>query len=206
MNDSADRSAVEASGAEAPDVEVWVVRHGPTEWSAVARHTGRTDIPLTPEGEAEAAALAPRLAEVDFDLRLVSQLQRARRTAELAGVGDAEVTPLVREWDYGDFEGLTRADIRERLGVDHWSPWDDEVVGGESLEDVAHRADQVVALLRERTAKRALVVAHGHFLRILAARWCDLPARAAAHLELDPARVSVLGVDRGTPTVRRWNA
>lgn len=186
-------------------IEVWAVRHGPTEWSQDGRHTGRTDIPLTDEGEAEALAAKWRLDAVDFDLRLVSPLRRARRTAELAGVGDAEVEPLVREWDYGDLEGMTRAEIRQRLGVPDWSVWRSEVVGGESLAEVAARADEVVALLRERTRERALVVAHGHFLRILAVRWCGLDALLAEHLELDPARISVLGTDRGTPTIRSWN-
>ncbi len=188
-----------------PDVEIWVVRHGPTRWSSVGKHTGRSDIPLTPEGEQEAVALRERLDGVAFDVRVVSPLLRARRTAELAGVVDPEVEPRVREWDYGDFEGLTRAEIGERLGVAHWSPWEDEVVGGEALADVSARADEVVALLRERTRERALVVAHGHFLRILAARWCRLDPGAGQHLELEPARISVLGVDRGTPTIRSWN-
>jgi broad specificity phosphatase PhoE len=186
--------------------DIWVVRHGPTLWSSQLRHTGRTDVPLTPEGEREATALAERLRGVDFDVRLVSPLVRARRTAELAGVVDPEIDPDVREWDYGDYEGLTRAEIRARLGVERWSPWDDGVVGGETLADVAARADAVAARLRARTRERALVVAHGHFLRILAARWCGLDATAGAHLELDPARISVLGSDRGTPTITRWNA
>jgi probable phosphoglycerate mutase len=185
--------------------EIWLVRHGATEWSAQGRHTGRTDLPLTPDGERAAVALRDRLAGVRFDLRLVSPLLRARRTAELAGVVDAEVEPRTREWDYGDYEGLTRAEICARLGVDHWSPWDDPVAGGETLADVAARADEAAVLLRARTGERAVVVAHGHFLRILAARWCGLDAGAGAHLELEPASVSVLGSDRGTPTIRHWN-
>ncbi len=198
--------AVDDRGVSEPDgIEIWVIRHGPTRWSAVSRHTGRSDIPLTPEGEREAVALKERLDGVGFDVRLVSPLQRARRTAELAGVVDLEVEPRVREWDYGDFEGMTRAEISDRLGVESWSPWEDEVVGGERLADVAARADEVAAMLRERTRERALLVAHGHFLRVLGARWCGLPAVTGAHLELEPARISVLGVDRGTPTIRTWN-
>jgi probable phosphoglycerate mutase len=187
------------------DVEVWVVRHGPTEWSASGRHTGRTDVPLTDEGEAEAVAVKWRLDAVDFDVRLVSPLERARRTAELAGVTGAETEPLVQEWDYGAAEGLTRAEMRERLGLPGWTVWSGELPGGESLADVAARADEVVARLRERTKERALVIAHGHFLRILAVRWCGLPAELAEHLELDPARIGVLADDRGTPTIRSWN-
>lgn len=192
--------------SEPDDVEVWVVRHGPTLWSVTGRHTGSSDIPLSDDGEREAKALQDRLDGVPFDVRLVSPLQRALRTAELAGVVGAQVEPLVREWDYGAAEGLTRAEMARRLGVARWSPWADAVPGGEQLADVAARADAVAALLRARTGRRALVVAHGHFLRILAARWCGLPAVAAQHLELEPARVGVLGGDRGTPTVRRWNA
>lgn len=191
--------------SEADGVEVWVVRHGPTEWSQRGKHTGRSDIPLTPEGEREATALKARLDGVAFDLRLVSPLQRALRTAELAGVVDATVEPLVREWDYGDAEGLTRAEYAERAGVQRWSPWADEVPDGETLDEVCERADRVAALLRERDGGRTLIVGHGHFLRILAARWIGLPAVTAQHLELDPARISVLGADRGTPTIRRWN-
>lgn len=188
------------------DVEVWVVRHGPTQWSAAGRHTGRTDVPLTDEGEAEALAVKWRLDAVDFDVRMVSPLVRARRTAELAGVTDADVEPLVQEWDYGQAEGLTRAEMREKVGEPGWTVWSGELPGGETLADVAARADRVVDLLRERTRERALVVAHGHFLRILAVRWCGLDAHLAEHLELDPARVCVLAQDRGTPTIRSWNS
>ena len=187
------------------DVEVWVVRHGPTEWSSSGRHTGRTDVPLTDEGEAEALAVKWRLDAVDFDLRLVSPLERARRTAELAGVTDLTVEPLVQEWDYGQAEGLTRAEMRDRSGDPDWTVWSGDLPGGETLADVAARADEVVTLLRERTRERALVVAHGHFLRILGVRWCGLPAHLAEHLELDPARICVLAEDRGTPTIRSWN-
>lgn len=188
------------------DIEVWAVRHGPTLWSGQGRHTGRTDVPLTDDGEAEAVAIKWRLDAVDFDVRLVSPLERARRTAELAGVTGADVEPLVREWDYGDAEGLTRAEMRDRLGDPAWTVWSGTMPGGESLAEVAARADAVAALLRERTRQRALVVAHGHFLRVLAVRWCGLDPALAEHLELDPARICVLASDRGTPTVRAWNS
>ncbi len=188
---------------KADGVELWLVRHGPTEWSANGRHTGRTDIPLTDVGEQEARALAPRLADVRFDRVLVSPLQRARRTAELAGFPDAEVEPLLQEWDYGDYDGLTRAQIRE--SVPGWTPWTHPMPGGESLEQVAERACTVFDRLSGLDAERVLLIAHGHFLRILATRWIDQEPQLAERLALDPATVSVLGHDRGTPVVHRWN-
>jgi probable phosphoglycerate mutase len=197
--------------------QIWLVRHGATQWSLAGRHTGLTDLPLTPEGEAAARSLAPRLAGVRFDLVLTSPLQRARRTAELAGFADAEVEPLVVEWDYGQYEGLTRAQIREQ--VPNWSPWGHPAMpGGEHLDDVAKRADAVLERCRsgseaardgDREAGeggRVLVFAHGHFLRVLGARYIGQPARLAEHLALDPATVSVLAPDRGTPTIDSWNA
>jgi probable phosphoglycerate mutase len=188
---------------EAGGTELWLVRHGPTEWSSNGRHTGRTDIPLTEVGEKEAAALAPRLAAVRFDRVLVSPLQRARRTAELAGFPDGEIEPLLQEWDYGDYEGLTRRQIREH--VPGWTAWSHPMPGGESLEQVAQRACDVFDRVAEGGEGRVLLVAHGHFLRILATRWMDTDPRLAERLALDPATISVLGYDRGTPVVQRWN-
>lgn len=205
--------------------QLWVVRHGPTAWSEAGRHTGRTDIPLTVEGEREARALAPRLAaaqrERPFDDVLASPLQRARRTAELAGFGHARPEPLAVEWDYGDYEGLTRAQIREQ--VPGWSPWSHPALpGGEHLDDVAKRAATLLAALRLTSGpdgadgpdsadgpgeeRRVLLFAHGHFLRILAATWIGQEPQLAAGLALDPATISVLGLDRGTPVIERWNS
>lgn len=183
--------------------EVVVVRHGQTEWSRDGRHTGRTDLPLLPEGEEQAAALAPALASRDFALVLTSPLERARRTLELAGVADAEVDPDLLEWDYGEFEGVTTAQVREeRPG---WSIWHTWVGGGEQPAEVARRADRVIARVREVDGD-VLLGGHGHALRYLAARWVGLPAAAAQHLVLHPATVSVLGWEREAPAIVQWNA
>ena len=187
-----------------PDqTEVWIIRHGETEWSKSGRHTGRTDLALTEKGEHDARALKPALDGVSFDLVLCSPRQRARRTAELAGITDVEITDELTEWDYGDYEGRTRIDIQaERAG---WSIWTEGAPGGESPEQVAARVDRVIARCRE-TGGRVLLFAHGHILRSLAARWMDQPVPLGAHLELATGRVSVLGHDRGTHTLELWNA
>jgi broad specificity phosphatase PhoE len=187
-----------------PAPELWLARHGATAWSLAGRHTGRTDLPLTAEGEAAAKALAAPLAAVRFDRVVTSPLQRARRTAELAGFAGARPDDRAMEWDYGDYEGLTRAQIREQ--VPDWLPWTHPVMPhGESLDQVAARAD---ALLADLTAPpgRVLLFAHAHLLRVLAARWLAQPARFAAALVLDPATLSLLGLDRGDRVIRRWNA
>jgi probable phosphoglycerate mutase len=186
----------------ADDDELWLVRHGATAWSRDRRHTGRTDVPLEPEGEQQALGLADRLGGQHFDLVLASPLQRAWRTAELAGL-KPEPAPLAVEWDYGDYEGLTTQQVRERRPG--WSIWTDPVPGGESLEQVGARADQLVGQIRASGAHRAVLVAHAHLLRILAARWLGQPPLLASHLALRPAGMSVLGSDRGIPVVQRWN-
>lgn len=181
---------------------LYLVRHGETEWSRAGRHTGTTDLPLTDEGEATAARLAPVLAGFEFSTVLTSPRLRARRTAELAGFADADVEPELAEWDYGDYEGLTTPEIRE--DVPGWSVWTHPVPGGESADDVAARLDRVVR--RARAAEGAtLVFAHGHSLRVLAARWLDLAVADGRHLYLDTATFSVLGDDRGQSVVVRWN-
>jgi len=183
--------------------ELWLARHGQTEWSRMRRHTGRTDVPLEPEGEDAARALGKRLAEYDVDLVLASPLQRAWRTAELAGLVPV-VEPRAVEWDYGDYEGLTSEQIRRR--VPGWSVWTGPVPGGESIEDVAHRADAVLARIREAPGRRCLLVAHAHFLRVLAARWIGQPPQLGGNLALDTATLGVLADDRGVPVIQRWNA
>jgi broad specificity phosphatase PhoE len=183
--------------------EVWLIRHGATEWSRERRHTGRTDLPLEPDGEAAARALRERLAGVKFDLVLASPLQRAWQTARLAGL-DPRPEPLAMEWDYGDYEGQTTSQVQER--VPGWSIWTGTVPGGESLAQVAGRADALIERIRQRAARRAVLVAHAHLLRILAARWIGNPAGLAANLILEPAGVSVLSADRGIPTIQRWNS
>jgi probable phosphoglycerate mutase len=180
-----------------------VVRHGATEWSGAGRHTGRTDVDLVPEGEAQARALGTVLAGHRFSRVLVSPRLRARRTAELAGFGSvADECADLEEWDYGEYEGLTTAEIRRRRPT--WSLWTDGVPGGESIEQVAERAERVVSLVR-RSAGDVLAFAHGHILRIVAARWIGLPPTAGASLLLWPAALGVLGWERDTPAVVRWN-
>ena len=181
-----------------------MVRHGATAWSASGRHTGRTDVELTAEGEDAARRLAPRLAGVRFDAVLASPRVRARRTAELAGFPHASVEPLAVEWDYGDYEGLTREQIRE--SVPGWTPWTYPVMPhGESLDDVAARARKLLDHVAGLSGERVLLFAHGHFLRIMATQYIGQPPVLAEHLALDPATVSMLGPDRGTPMLQRWN-
>ena len=177
-----------------------LVRHGETEWSRSGRHTGRTDVPLTDAGRAQAADLKPLLADWAFDVVLVSPLARARETFELLGRPEpATVLDDLREWDYGDDEGRTTAEIRtERPG---WSVWQEGPRHGERIEEVAQRADNA---LRSCTGD-TLVVAHGHVLRVLAARWLGLDAHAGRLLALDPATVSVLDHEREQRVLREWN-
>jgi len=182
---------------------VHLVRHGATEWSVTGQHTGRTDIPLTEEGRRQAERLAARLARERFALVLVSPLARARETARITGFGDvAEVDPDLVEWDYGDYDGRTAAEIRrERPG---WTPWHGGFPGGETLEEVAARADRVVARVRGVDGDVALF-AHGHILRVIAARWLEQPPIEAAHYYLATASLSMLGWERETPVIDRWN-
>lgn len=185
--------------------EIWLVRHGPTEWSGAGRHTGRTDVPLTGAGRAAAAALAPRLAGHDFELVLSSPASRALETARLAGFEHCAVVPELSEWDYGDFEGLTTAEIRAR-GPEwvHWTVWTGPLPNGETVDDVAQRAERVL----ERCAAAAgnvLLFGHGHQLRILAAVAVELGARAGARLALDPAGISVIGHEHDSRVLRTWN-
>lgn len=189
------------TGPEAQSHQVWLVRHGTTEWSTSGRHTGRTDIPLTPEGEQAARALRPVLEGHEFALQLSSPLIRASHTAELAG-RHPDLDPDLMEWDYGDYEGRTTPAIREeRPG---WSIWDDGVPHGETADDVAARADRVIARARAADGD-TLLFAHGHLLRVLGARWIAAPPRAGRHLLLSTAAFCVLGWERETPALARWN-
>jgi len=195
--------ATAGPGPGSPTQRLVLVRHGETQWSRSGRHTGRTDIPLDAEGEAQARLLGPRLARWTFAEVLYSPLQRARRTCELAGLmAGAHPDPDIQEWAYGAYEGRTADEIRaERPG---WVIWKDGVAGGETLADVGRRADAVIERVREVAGDVALF-AHGHFLRILAARWCDLPALAGESLALSPAAVSVLGYEREDRVIWLWN-
>jgi probable phosphoglycerate mutase len=183
--------------------EVWLVRHGETEWSRAGRHTSVTDLDLTPDGERVAHEVGERLAGTDFALVLTSPRRRARHTAELIGHGDAEVDEDLVEWGYGDYEGITTLEIRE--SVPGWSVWTHPVPGGETPEQVTERLDRVVARARE-VEGRVLLVGHGHALRALAARWLGLPVGDGRLLRLDTATVSVLGYERDTAVVLRWNS
>jgi probable phosphoglycerate mutase len=181
-----------------------LVRHGQTSWSRTHRHTGATDLPLEPEGKEEARALAPVLGSWTFARVLTSPLRRARETCALAGFAErAEVCPRLVEWDYGSYEGLTTAEIHRQRP--EWSLWVDGAPGGESPGEVAARADAVVAALRAQRGDVA-VFAHGHILRVLAARWVGLGADGGGLLALDPGTLSVLGWERDTPVLGRWNA
>jgi probable phosphoglycerate mutase len=182
---------------------VWLVRHGETEWARLGRHTGRTDVPLTETGRAQAIALGVRLAGHPFDLVLTSPLSRAADTAALAGFGDrAIVDPDLREWDYGAFEGRLTTEIRaDYPGWTIWrGPWPD----GETIDQVAVRADRVVARVRAAQGD-ALVVAHGHLLRVLAARWLGLRPASGSLFALGTATISVLGWERESPVIETWN-
>lgn len=186
-----------------------LVRHGQTEWSRDGRHTGRTDVPLTDAGEQDARELAPRLRTFDFALVLCSPLQRARRTAELAGLDPAPDGDLL-EWDYGGYEGLTTPEIRERLRDPSWTVFADGVVAGstpgETVEEVAARASRVLVRVQEPlTRGDVALVAHGHLLRILAATYLHQDARFGAQLLLEAGALCVLDTEHGVPGIRSWN-
>lgn len=184
-------------------MEVWLVRHGETEWSRSGRHTSVTDLPLTDEGVRVADSLAARLAGEEFGLVLTSPRQRARRTAELAGFPDAVVDEDLVEWAYGDYEGVTTAEIRE--SVPGWTVWSHPSPGGETPDDVTARLQRVVDRVRAAEG-RTLLFGHGHALRALAALWLGLPVTEGRLFLLDTATVGVLGEDRGAPVIQRWNA
>lgn len=190
--------------------EVVLVRHGETAWSRDRKHTGRTDIPLLDEGRAQIReALAPKLEGWPFALTLCSPLGRARETAELAGLTPDAFDDDLLEWDYGEYEGVTTADIRT-LRPD-WLLWRDGCPGGEKPDDVAARCDRVIARVLEIIGDPdcetdVALVAHGHVLRVLAARWLEQPPAFGSRLWLATGSLSVLGFERETRVVRRWNA
>ena len=183
--------------------DLYAIRHGETAWSLSGQHTGVTDIPLTEKGRQLAAALGPFLAQRAFATVLVSPLRRARETCTLAGLGDnAMVDPDLVEWNYGEYEGLTPAKIHEtRPG---WMIFRDGAPGGETPDDVAARVDRVIARVRGIEGDVA-VFAHGHVLRVLAARWIGLPPQGGRHFLLDTGTLCILGSYRGEPAVKTWN-
>jgi len=183
---------------------VFLIRHGETEWSLSRQHTGLTDIPLTHRGRMVATRLAPVLAEHEFELVLVSPLQRARQTCELAGLGaGAVVDENLLEWNYGDYEGRTPQQIREE--APEWLIFRDGCPHGERPAQVGARVDRAIARVRSVDGDVA-VFAHGHILRVFAARWLDLPVTAGSHFLLDTATLSTLSYYHGIGAVERWNA
>ena len=191
-----------------PQGKLVLLRHGETEWSKSGRHTGRTDIPLTAHGEELARAAGELVRGYDFTLVLSSPLQRARRTAELAGL-DAEIDPLLVEWDYGGYEGRTTRDIRTELGY-NWTAFAHGVIRGdtpgETVEEVAARASRVLTRVLPAMAEGDVaLVAHGHYLRILTAVFLRQAPRFAASISLDAGSASVLGFSREQPSILAWN-
>ena len=183
--------------------ELWLIRHGETEWSAAKRHTGRTDIPLTPMGEHQAAELSQALAGRRFSLVLCSPLRRARQTCELAGYGAvATLADDLLEWDYGIYEGRTTEEMRQE--DPGWSIWSTSVPKGESLEQVGRRAQGVIDQALQAKGD-VILFAHAHILRILTACWLGLPPEAGRLFVLRTASISVLGYERDTRVITQWN-
>jgi broad specificity phosphatase PhoE len=190
--------------------ELILLRHGETEWSRTHRHTGLTDVPLTPAGEAAAAALAPALARHDITAVFTSPLQRAARTATLAGLTEVKQDPDLREWDYGGYEGITTAQIREQRPG--WYLWRDGVIAGdaahpgETVEQVGERADAVLSRVIPLLAGGDVVlVSHGHLLRVLTARWLRLDPAAGRLFRLDTGTLCTLGIEHGERVICSWN-
>ena len=183
---------------------VFLARHGETEWSVNGKHTGLTDIPLTERGERGAALLGNRFQGIHFSHVFTSPLIRAKNTARLAGFPDAEVEADLVEWDYGEVEGITTAEYRKSHA--DWNLFRDGSPGGESLAQISDRADRVIARLRKMEGT-VLLFSHGHFSRVLAARWVGLDAKSAAVLFLTTAAVSILGYEHAVerPAIRLWN-
>jgi broad specificity phosphatase PhoE len=183
--------------------ELWIVRHGETEWSRTGRHTGRTDVPLTDAGVGQAMALRRTIGARRFALVLSSPLRRAWDTCRMAGLADgARGTDDLMEWDYGEYEGRTTPEIQGE--VPGWSIWTGAVPGGETIEQVGSRAGRVIAEALAAGGDVALF-GHGHVLRVLAARWLELSPRAGRLFALDTASMGVLGYERGSRVVLRWN-
>jgi probable phosphoglycerate mutase len=182
--------------------EILLIRHGETEWSRAGRHTGRTDLPLTDAGKRAAEWLGKALEGRQFE-PWTSPLKRARETSRLAGFPAAQIDDDLREWDYGIYEGRTTLDIRKE--TPDWSVWLSPILNGESLDEVADRAGRVISRVTESAMSDVGLFAHGHILRILAAVWIGTPPLTGRSLALDTATISVLGYERQTRVIRRWN-
>ncbi len=181
---------------------VYLVRHGETEWSLAGRHTGRTDVPLTLIGEAQATGLREYLSGIEFSWVASSPLKRAVDTCKLAGFNAPEPVDDLMEWDYGNYEGMTLSQIHQSRP--DWDLWIDGVPGGEGVADVGKRADRVLQLIRGKQGN-VLLFSHGHFLRVLAARWLALDVSGGRLFALQPAAVSVLGFEHGNPVISIWD-
>jgi broad specificity phosphatase PhoE len=193
-------------GVMSVGAELWLVRHGETEWSLSGAHTSRTDIPLTDEGRRRAEKLRDYLKSTKFDAVLVSPMKRARETCAIAGFGDvAKIEDGLKEWDYGVYEGKTTKEIQAE--IPGWSVWKDEIVGGETVDHVGERADGVIAraLAAAPDDGKVALFAHAHILRILAARWLGLDADGGRLLALGTGSVSRLGWERETRVIETWN-
>ena len=186
--------------------QLWLLRHGATEWALNGQHTGSTDLPLLPEGEAEARALSPVLSQQRFAAVFSSPLQRARRTCELAGLGDQmQICDDIIEWNYGDYEGITTATIRE--SIPDWTVWSHGCPKGENAQQVEVRcANAISTALAVPGDGDVALFAHGHILRALAGTWLGLGAGGGQLLRLGTASVSILGWERETRAIQRWNA
>ncbi len=187
-----------------PSTQLWLIRHGETEWSKSGKHTGTTDIALTDAGREQASALVPLLTSQHFDLVLTSPMQRAIETCRLGGLGDqSKIEPDLHEWNYGIYEGRKTVEIREE--VPDWSVWTSPIPEGENLADVGQRAQALIDRLLAMDASRIALFSHAHFLRCFAAQWATGSPALGAHLVLDTAAVSVLGFERDTRAIVRWN-
>ncbi len=189
-------------------VELWLLRHGETEWSLSGAHTSFTDIPLTPHGRERAEELKDYLKDVHFAQVLSSPLQRAQETARIAGFGSVmQIENDLHEWNYGESEGKTTKEMRAKYNDPEWSVWTRPIVGGETVEQVGDRADRVIAraLAAVPGGGNVALFAHAHILRILAARWIGLPATGGKLFALGTGAVSVLGFERETRVIAHWN-
>ena len=186
--------------------QLWLLRHGATEWAKNGRHTGRTDLPLLPEGEEEARQLAPALTSHPFAAVFSSPLQRAKRTCELGGLGQQRRTmETLREWDYGDYEGITTPEIRK--GEPHWTIWSHGCPNGENAETVQQRCEQTIAIALAETGDGDVALfAHGHVLRALTGTWLGLGATGGRLFQLGTGTICILGFERGQRAITCWNA
>jgi broad specificity phosphatase PhoE len=202
--DSDEESAFAAPSGLPDAVQLWLIRHGETEWSKAGQHTGRTDLPLTPVGEDQARALRTALGDVRAAYVISSPLRRARDTARLAGWAVDEIDPDLAEWDYGDYEGRTTAQIRQ--SVPNWTIWTHGAANGETVEQVSARADRVLRRAAERLADGPVIlVSHGHISRAIGARWIGRPAHDGSRLALETAAPSLLSTQYDVRVIDRWN-